>query len=247
MSILNTTADILMLISQLKRGITAADVITHLQLPKSTTSRVLKQLCDTGFLQRDTRTSSYQPGLMILEMAWVAHQTSSLTDDVEYALHTLCQSTGHTGYLSVLDGGDVLVLRVVPGRHALRVITHPGSRSSAWQTSTGRALLARFSDEQLTCGSHALTATAANDPVRLMALIHHIREQRWSSAIEEAVPGVASVSCAVSNPQNKESIAFCLTFPASMASDAEINALAQQLCQAANLIGRKYGDPYWLG
>ncbi|MBJ7220535.1 MULTISPECIES: IclR family transcriptional regulator [unclassified Brenneria] len=249
MSILNTTAAILNLMSQLKRGITAGDIITHLQLPKSTTSRVLKQLCETGFLSKDTHSATYHPALMLLEVAYLAHRTSSLTDDIEKALRALCHATGHTGYLSVLDGADILVLRVIPGRHALQVMTYPGTRSPCWATSTGRSLLSRFTPEQLhsyfddTLSPESKTQIAFE---RLEEQLQTVREQRWSSAINEAVSGTASISCSVKNPQSGEAIAFCLTFPASMANEQEIQHLARQLGNAAMSIGKKYGDPYWL-
>ncbi|MDX5626549.1 MULTISPECIES: IclR family transcriptional regulator [unclassified Brenneria] len=249
MSILNTTAAILNLMSQLKRGITASDVITHLQLPKSTTSRVLKQLCETGFLSKDSHSSTYSPGLMLLEVAYLAHRTSSLTDDIEQALRALCLSTGHTGYLSVLDGADILVLRVIPGRHALQVITHPGTRSPSWATSTGRSLLSRYSDPQLQAYFAETLAPESKEQIpfdRLQEQLQTVKQQRWSSAINEAVSGTASISCSVKNPQSGEAIAFCLTFPASMANVQEIQQLAKQLTNAAMLIGKKYGDPYWL-
>lgn len=246
MSILNTTAAILKLMSQLQRGINAGDLITHLHMPKSTTSRVLKQLCEAGFLQRDPASACYQPGLLLIETVYLAHRASSLTDDVEQALRALCQNTGHTGYLSVLDDDEVLVLRVIPGRHALRVITYPGTRSPAWETSTGRALLSRLTDRQLAEHYPTPHTTTSTDVATQLARIHAIRQQRWSSAVDEAVSGAASVSCSVHNPQTKESLAFCLTFPSSMADEQEILSLAQQLYQAAMPIGRKYGDPYWL-
>ncbi|MEC5341816.1 IclR family transcriptional regulator [Brenneria populi] len=249
MSILNTTAAILNLMSQLKRGITAGDVITHLQLPKSTTSRVLKQLCETGFLTKDPQGATYSPALMLLEVAYLAHRNSSLTDDIEQALRALCRATGHTGYLSVLDGPDILVLRVIPGRHALQVITHPGTRSPSWATSTGRSLLSRYSDQRLQ--SYFAETLSAEDKKqlpfsRLQEQLQTVRQQRWSSAINEAVSGTASISCSVKNPQSGEAIAFCLTFPASMANEQEMRQLAEQLTNAAMSIGKKYGDPYWL-
>ncbi|MCG8709021.1 helix-turn-helix domain-containing protein [Brenneria sp. 4F2] len=249
MSILNTTAAILNLMSQLKRGITAGDVITHLQLPKSTTSRVLKQLCETGFLSKDSHSATYGPALMLLEVAYLAHRTSSLTDDIEQALRALCHSTGHTGYLSVLDGPDILVLRVIPGRHALQVITHPGTRSPSWATSTGRSLLSRYSTQQLQVYFDQTLPAEGKRQLpfeRLQEQLQTVKQQRWSSAINEAVSGTASISCSVKNPQSGEAIAFCLTFPASMASEQEIQNLAQQLTDSAMPIGKKYGDRYWL-
>jgi len=248
MSILNGTADILRLMSTLKRGVTVSDVVEHLQVPKSTASRVLKQLAQAGFLDRDTATLAYQPGLMLLEVAHLVRRNSSLTDHIEHALRELCRVTGHTGYISVLDGNDVLVLRVIPGVHALRVIRNSGSRSPAWGTSTGRALLARLPAEQITERFGALLAPTGHPVMEFSQLLDHlsnIRRQRWAAAVNEAVPGAASVSCAVGDSQTGESLAFCLTFPASMADQAEIVKLSRLLCAAATQIGKKVGDPAW--
>ncbi|WP_413733469.1 IclR family transcriptional regulator [Sodalis sp. RH21] len=248
MSILNSTAAILRLMSTLKRGVTVSDVVEHLQFPKSTASRLLKQLAQAGFLARDAASLAYQPGLMLLEVAHLVRRNSSLTDHIEQALRDLCRVTGHTGYLSVLDGHDVLVLRVIPGVHALRVIRNPGSRSPAWRTSTGRALLARLSPHQLDSQFRAAipaTVEHAMPFAQLSDNLAAVRQCRWASAVNEAVAGAASVSCAVSDPNSGETIAFCLTFPASMANESEIDHLARRLCAAATDIGTKVGDSYW--
>lgn len=249
MSILNSTAAILRLMSQLKRGVTVSDLVEQLQFPKSTASRVLKQLAEAGFIDRDPRTLVYLPGLMLLEVTHLVQRHSSLSDYVEQALQELCHQTGHTGYLSVLDGEDVLVLRVIPGVHALRVMTHPGTRSPAWGTSTGRALLARMSESQVDALFCSALSPQADGPMHfdhLKAKLALIRQHHWSLAVNESVAGVASVSCAVSDPHSGEAIAFCLTFPAAMNDDNQIQRLAQQLTKAAMQIGKKVGDPYWL-
>ncbi|WP_410014695.1 IclR family transcriptional regulator [Sodalis sp. C49] len=248
MSILNSTAAILRLMSTLKRGVTVTDLVEHLQFPKSTASRVLKQLAEAGFLDRDASSLAYQPGLMLLEVTHLVRRNSSLTDLIEQALRELCGLTGHTGYLSVLDGNDVLVLRVIPGVHALRVIRNAGSRSPAWGTSTGRALLARLPDTQLNAQFRAVLSPANDLPMhftQLMDRLAVVRRCHWASAVNEAVAGAASVSCAVGDPHSGETVAFCLTFPASMADDTEIQRLSRLLCAAAMQIGKKVGDPYW--
>jgi IclR family transcriptional regulator, KDG regulon repressor len=249
MSILQGTADVLRLISRLQRGVTMSDVVEHLGLPKSTASRMLKQLGEYGFLERDPQTLAYKPGLLLLEVAHLVHRTSSLSAHIEAALAELCQATGHTGYLSVLDGRDVLVLRVVPGTHALRLMTNPGTRSPAWATSTGRALLARLDDAALERDfSTNLEAGSAASPKTfpaLLAQIELIRRRHWAVAVDEAVPGVGSVSCAVCDPQTGESAAFCLTFPLGMANAAEIERLAGLLTGQASRIGRTVGDAHW--
>lgn len=241
----------LRLMSRLQHGITMSDVTKHLGIPKSTASRMLTQLCKYGFVDRDPQSLAYRPGIMLLEAAHVVHRTSSLSVYFEDALKDLSRETGHTGYISALDGRDVLVLRVVPGTHALRVVTYPGSRSPAWATSTGRALLARIDDEVLSreFGRHLETG-GTNSPVTFEMLVRRlteVRQQGWSVAVDEAVPGACSVSCAVGCPQTGETLAFCLTFPASMASKEEIERLASLLLAQARQIGRMVGDDHWTG
>lgn len=250
MSILEGTADVLRLMSRLKRGVTMSDVVEHLGLPKSTASRMLKQLSEYGFLERDSRTLVYHPGLLLLEVAHQVRRNSSLADHVVDALEALREATGHTGYLSVLDVREVLVLRVLPGKHSLRVMTNPGSRSPAAATSTGRALLARLPDEDVRrLYADGLPGGAAASPQTVEALLQAlggIRQRGWAVAIDEAVSGVASVSCAVADPQSAEMQAFCLTFPSGMATPAEVERVAALLVKQAVRIGCTVGDEYWL-
>lgn len=236
--------------SRLKRGVTMSDVVEHLGLPKSTASRMLRQLSEYGFVERDPRTLVYRPGLLLMEVAHQVRRNSSLADHAVSALESLREETGHTGYLSVLDAREVLVLRVLPGRHSLRVMTNPGSRSPAAATSTGRALLARLRDEDV-CrlyGDGVLSGAAAS-PQTLEALLQQlaqIRQRGWAVAIDEAVSGAASVSCAVVDPQSAEVQAFCLTFPSGMATAEEVERVAALLVKHAVRIGCTVGDEYWL-
>ncbi|ACS84081.1 IclR family transcriptional regulator [Musicola paradisiaca] len=249
MSILNSAAAVLQLMSRLKRSVTVSDVVEHLGYPKSTASRLLKQLSETGFLDRDSRTLAYQPSLLLLEVTYLVRHNSNLSDHIEQVLQRLCQQTGHTGYISMLSGHDVLVLRVVPGVHALRVITHPGTRSPAWGTSTGRALLAYLPESELARQYRPVLAPEKAAAMSFAALEEKVRviaQRQWASAVDESVPGAASVSCAVSDPHSGETLAFCLTFPSSIADEQEIANLAELVSQAARQVGKTVGDPRWL-
>ena len=73
-----------------------------------------------------------------------ANSTLSVVADEQLA--RIVKATGHTGYVAMLDGGDVLGLRMRPGSKPLRVVTSPGDRLPAFCSSTGRALLARLDD-----------------------------------------------------------------------------------------------------
>src|SRR2546428_840419 len=146
MASLENAGVILRLINSLQRQVTVTDLVEHLAMPKSSASRLLKQMAEEGFLERDAITRAYGPALMVLELS---------------------------------------------------------------------------------------------------ALLDQVRGQRYASALNEALPGVGSVSCAVSDPATRERLAFCLSFPSADADATSIQALARDLVTEASSIGRLVGDPLW--
>ena len=249
MASLESAGVILRLINSLKRQVTVTDLVDHLSMPKSSASRLLKQMAEEGFLERDAITRAYGPALMVLELSRLVRSTTQLFPLLQQALQGLCSKSGYTGYISVLDGLDVLVLFEQSGSHPLRFMTYPGHRSPAWATSTGRALLALESDDavrqRFAAGLPQISANAPANVQELIARLDQVRGQRYASALNEALPGVGSVSCAVSDPATRERLAFCLSFPSADADASSIQALAQELMTEAYGIGRLVGDPLW--
>lgn len=247
MSILETTASILKLIVSLQGGVRISDVTAQLGIPKSTASRVMGQLASMGYLEKDETQGTFLPGPLILSASQLVSRPQRLRELVESAVRNLCERTGYTGYISMLDNQEILVLRVIHGRHSLPEVTWPGSRSPAWGTSTGRALLARLSDAELAQFiSHPLIVSQLNSchqqPAGLIETINQIRHTGFATAINESVAETASVSCAVGDPSTREAIAFCLSFPQSLATPAELQRVAGLLKDTALTIARKTGD-----
>lgn len=149
MSILETATAVLRLMAARQAEVTMTDLVERLDMPKSTASRVLKQMAEEGLLVRNPTTLAYRPSLLLLELSHLVRASTPLIEMCAQALDELGQEYGHTGYVSVLDGDDVVVLRVRPGSQALRAMTNPGHRLASWATSTGRSLLARETDEQI--------------------------------------------------------------------------------------------------
>ncbi|KUY58982.1 hypothetical protein WS45_10730 [Burkholderia sp. RF2-non_BP3] len=249
MGSLENTSAIFQLLTRLRRAVTVSDVVQYLDMPKSSASRVLKQMAEQRLLERDPGTLAYGPALMLLELAHMVRASTPLLSMMDKALSGLCEQTGHTGYISVLDEQEVVVLRVHPGIHPLRVVTFPGQRGPAWAGSTGRALLAREPDESVAhrfAGGLPATSSAAPDTVaELLRRIAETRRTGFSVALDESLPGIGAVGCAVGDPSSGESLAFSLTFPLTMSTPAEIERLAAMTREQASQLGRTVGDPYW--
>jgi DNA-binding IclR family transcriptional regulator len=248
MASLENAAIILRLINSLNRKVTVTDLVEHAAMPKSSASRLLAQMKDHGLLDRDDSTRAYGPSVMFLELSRLVRATS-LSTRMQEALKRLSARSGHTGYISVLDGRDVLVLHVQPGSQPLRLTTFPGHRTPCWGTSTGRALLALDSDEAVMARlGHDLPYVCERVPATmddLLARLAQVRQVRHAVAVNESIPGVASVSCAISDPSTRERLALCLSFPAAEAQAGTIDELASELLAEASSLGRAVCDPAW--
>src|SRR5260370_1039985 len=126
MSALDNAIEILRCFTRHQPEISNADVIRLTGKPKSSTSRLLRQLRDCGLLDQDALSRRYRPGLLLFELGRLHRTQNDFVAATEQRLRAICARTGHTGYISVLDGAEQVVLRVVPGSNPLQVVTPPG-------------------------------------------------------------------------------------------------------------------------
>jgi IclR family transcriptional regulator, KDG regulon repressor len=248
MSALSNAVSILRLFSAERSELSVTQAARLLGMPKSSASRLLKSMLREGLLSSAGNTPRYRLGHVFFEVSRLYGHHSTLMDLADAALDAICRETRHCGYISLLDGADVLVLRIFRGT---RVVTPLGSRSPAFATSTGRTLLARLTDEAVRA-LHAgpLSPPSLHAPQTLEELIERldrIRRIGWCEAIDEAVPGVGSVAVSVADDGNAEALAFCVSFPAQMVPELERRRLAGLLSQAARLIAGELDDGFWTG
>ncbi len=102
-----------------------------LDLPKSTTMRLLMVLEGHRFVQKSAESGLYRLGLKLFELGSKAVAQFDLTERARPYLERLVSGTGETAYLSVLDGGEALVLERVESSRAVRVPTSVGWRHPA--------------------------------------------------------------------------------------------------------------------
>jgi DNA-binding IclR family transcriptional regulator len=250
MSALDNAIEILRCFSPQQPEISNADVIRLTGKPKSSTSRLLRQLKECGLLEQDVTTRRYRPGLLVFELGRLHRSQNDFVALAEQHLRDVCAATGHTGYVAVLDGAEQVVLRVVRGTNPLQVVSPPGVRTPAFLTSNGRALLARLSDAEIRASlAKPFPAVPPNAPrniTELMARIHEIRRTGYSSATEESLPGVGSLGFAVGNRDTGETVGVALSFPSQLTSAKERARLWHILRATAVELGRLCDDPVWL-
>lgn len=249
MSTLSNTAAILRLFAPERLEISVTEVSSILGIPKSTASRLLRAMLQEGLLSRMANSPRYKVGNLLFEISQLYRMNSSLIEAVDETMRVISRETGHTGYVSILDGTDVLVIRMHQGSHALRVFTPLGQRAPAFATANGRTLLARLSDESVRAlHADGLVPPSPNSPQsidRLLAALDHVRRCGWAEANDEAIPGVGSIAVSVADPETGETIAFCISYSASNIVAEEKNRIVSLLTAAARRIALRFNDPFF--
>jgi DNA-binding IclR family transcriptional regulator len=243
---LASVAAVLRCFSEERTELTVTDVAALLPAPKSTVSRLLRAMRDTGFIESVGETKRYRPGVMLFEASHVYRRTSSLVSQADEVVKAVSAQVGHSGYVSVRDGLDVVGLTYHSGSHVLRVATPIGRRLAAFASATGRTLLARLSDEEVQRLYPTLpTPPSPNAPqsvAELLARLARVRQEGFAESNDEANRGVAAIAVAVGDPETREVVSLCVTFPSATITDGERGAILHGLLAGAKNIAARLGD-----
>ncbi|BBG61736.1 MULTISPECIES: IclR family transcriptional regulator [Providencia] len=243
MSILSSVVDVYRLFLRSGNELTVTTLVNELGMPKSSASRLLKQMAELGLLEKKSNAPIYRPGLLVMEIAHRARGMNHLIDMALEALDSLTKDSGFTSYVSALDEDKVRVVHARIGNSMLQVITQPGTRLPIAGTSTGRALLARLPVHER---AELIKLESEEQQASLDERMNIILARGWEFSVNESVAGVASVSSTVYDPSQSTLYALCLSLPASQMTEEVIEQLSQDLCRKASYLGCMVGDPYWL-
>lgn len=201
-------------------ALTQAELTRRLGRPKATVSRVMKILRDTGMLEFDPATRLYRPGVRLFELGQISRAHQSFLDLVQKHLQHVCAIGGHTGYITVFDGPQLAVLRMVRGSSPIAIASAPGYRAWPHATSNGRAMLALLTDEEWPQRvPQKLPMVSSNSPQtheELLDQIREIRETGRSSSSDETYEGVSSQGIALRDPDSQEVIGVAISYPTTL-------------------------------
>jgi len=226
-------------------GLTFTDITTALNLPKSTVSRLLSTMESQGLLERDADSRRFYPGDLLLSLA-SSYLSTPLVDGASSMMARLATDSSCTGYISMLEGRDVMIMRMFQGRMFIQVVTPPGSRLPAAETSVGRAILARYSDDYVrNLYADEWRVTSPNAPQTLpllLAELERIRARGWAVSRNETLQGISAIATSVSNKHLGETVALGLTFPTQSLEPLSSSFALDALQRVTHRLADKYGD-----
>lgn len=201
-------------------ALTQAELSRRVRRPKATVSRVMKTLRETGMLEFDAGSRLYRPGLRLFELGQISRSHQNFLDLVHKYLQHVCEVGGHTGYITVFDGPQLAVLRMLRGSSPIAIATTPGYRAWPHATSNGRAMLALLTDEEWRLRvPDELPILSKNTPrthAELLERIRMVRETGRSYSSDDSYEGVSSQGIALRDPDSREVIGVAISYPTTL-------------------------------
>jgi DNA-binding IclR family transcriptional regulator len=240
---LSKSLRLLLTLREASEPMSLTEISRALGLNKVTTLRILVTMEQYRFVERDLHAKRYKIGCnaFYVGSGFIAGDKH---EKVLQVMKNIVQELKHTITFSVLDRASVLFVERVDGTERVKVTVDIGSRSPAYSSAAGKALLAGLSDAEIAkrlkpSSFQRFTDTTLRSLESLTADIRKVRVRGFAVNNEESTHGLVAVAVPVKNQLGQHVAALGAAYPAGMLkSKEEQKNVAKRLAAAADEIGR---------
>jgi IclR family transcriptional regulator, acetate operon repressor len=217
------------------------DLAQATDLPKSTTSRLVRALEHQGLVQRDEARSGLRPGPVLLRFARRAATGIDLVGLADDILDTLAEETGETINLAVPNSIGIEHLAQRDSRHFLGSTNWVGRKVPFHCTANGKVFLAYGVAKLPRGGLEQLTAKTITDPTLLAAELARVRARGLATTIEELEPGLVAIAAPVHAEGGSVVAAISISAPTNRLTPARLDELGALLLEHAAALSERLG------
>ena len=244
------TLNLLRTMADIGQPATAARLAKRIGIPRSSCYQLLEVLKNQGFAIHFEKEKRWGLGLAAWELGSAYKRHEPLERLAKPVITNLvsefAEKTPVVGHLGVLDGSDVLYLLEQRPAKSLKLVTDVGVRLPAHLTASGRAMLARLDQKQLSTsfrGRELATRTnlGPKNLVELKQLLAQEKDQGFALEVDEVTMGYASVGVAIVDHLDHPIAGLAITLQSRELEKLQLSQLAQVLIASANDLSRKFG------
>ena len=131
-----------------KKPATLAEIADHFGWPRSSTFNLLTTLSEKGYLYEPRPRAGFYPTPRWLAMARMVSEVEPLPEWTHALIADLSEETGETSSIVAPSGVMAVFIDVVESKSAIRYFATTGHRVPIHATSSGRALLLQYSQDE---------------------------------------------------------------------------------------------------
>ena len=231
---------------QLDAPTTIGEIVTALEIPKSTAYELVRTLSDSGYLEPGRRGSGIFLGRKLFELGMAYRSKIDLLKDGSQIVEELRDQVGETVQLSVLENDMMLVLVKEEGSQSIRIISRVGSRVPVNWAAAGRLLVSDLDDERLRellqrSVRPSPTGQAVTDIAKLMGQVRRARKQGYAIEINEANAHAGCVAAPIIDAAGHCVAAISAVAPEQRLGRANRDRLVAAVTAAAQHLSRRLG------
>lgn len=243
---MNSGLDVLELLARIRREATLTEIADLLRMSKSGVHGLLRTLVERGFVER-AADGNYLLALKTWELGCSVPRID-LSRIASPYMSALVREISEGAILGTMDGWDVVYIQLVESPQPVRVHANLGDRIPAHCTSTGLALLAALSDEEVRERMPAqldpITSETITQEDRLLRELQRVRVRGYAvnrGGWRFDVGGVAArVPCGDGEPV----AALCVAAPRYRMTKAWRDRVCPALLGTARKIGLAVGGTH---
>lgn len=224
------------------------EIARAVDLPKTTTHRVLGALARTGLVARDGEDSRYHLGPEAVSLGLAAIGGPDLRTTAIPIMLDLRDRTRETITLSLRVGWERVYIAQEESAQDVRMTVEHGRRYPLFAGASGRAILAFLPaaelDEYLSSVALTpLTSKTITDPVRLRAELGCVRELGYAASFGERDASAASVAAPIRGFRGRAIGSLSVCGPVTRFDSARADELGALAHHAAEQLSGQIHDP----
>ncbi|WP_085901895.1 IclR family transcriptional regulator [Kiloniella majae] len=213
-----------------------SEIIEITEMSRSTVSRLVRYLVETGYLAEIPKTGRYSLGMAAISLGQRAEAGFDIRVICQPVLEKLAKVTSETIVLTAFDKASnsaVCVDQIESRRGGLRVFEEVGASFPLHAGAAPRAILAKlpdqFVDRYLKQELVSFTPQTLIQKKRLREDIAIIRSQGYAVSSEETYEGAAGIAAAFTSPNGEPVGSLAIAFPMNRLDEKGRDVMGRQL------------------
>ena len=244
------TLELLEVMKQPQKSFSLAQLSEAVNLPPSTTHRILQTLCEKNYVVRDERAHLYSLGPALISLGAAATHNLDLKSIATPVLQRLSGQTREDSFLIILSGYRGIVLSHEDGPRNLKIVEKLGHEVELHCGAIRKALLAgqpqSYWAEYI---AHQTVSTTCphplENPSQLLEELKEIRREGVAVTVGDYTDGAVGIGAPVFGPEGPAVASLGIVCPAARVENPErLKDLVRQA--AAELSTGLGGSPRWL-
>lgn len=183
-------------------SISLTEIAKAVNIQKTTAFSLVSTMQKNGFLHQPKVKGEYELGIKLFQIANMSSSRMDIVRETSKLLSPLTNLHNHNAHITLLDGIHVIYMDSIMPPDAVFVQKTIGSRSPAFSTSSGKAIMAYLPEQEceLLINEYTFPSYTANtivDANLFRKELECIRKRGYSIDNQENVEGIMGISLAI--------------------------------------------------